>query len=389
MTKCPRCFTSLTGDWYAWTAVAPADVEVDEVATKYHGSQVRSGKAFELQRPADAADDWAPADDYATGKAGGPVVEVCPQCHYKLPVGWRDGRAACIAMAGARATGKTVYIAALVKTLQLLGERLNRVVEPATGETEVNFREHYERPLFEERGILESTPASHTGNPYQREPLIFSLGPGLRDDTRQYLVIRDVAGEDLENPGNVDATHMQFFAQADGVVFMFDPLKVESVRQQLHDLVPAQERVGGDPRSVLRTVLSIIGAGTPNLAVVLSKFDALQALERVEGSDWSEIMSQRGAAFLRDPSLQRAPYHEVDGQLLHEEVRSLLDKLEARSMVMSVDQPPTGTALPSRFFAVSALGESPVGDRLHDSGISPFRCLDPVRWILAQRGVWV
>ncbi|NCL74817.1 hypothetical protein AIIKEEIJ_02263 [Rhodococcus sp. YH1] len=169
---------------------------------------------------------------------------------------------------------------------------------------------------------------------------------------------------------------------------MFDPLKVESVRQQLHDLVPAQERVGGDPRSVLRTVLSIIGDSTPNLAIVLSKFDALQALEHVDGSDWSEIMSQRGAAFSRDPSLQYAPYNESDGRLLHEEVRSLLDKLEARSMVMAVDQPHTGASLHSRFFAVSALGESPVGDRLHHSGISPFRCLDPVRWVLAQRGVW-
>lgn len=242
-----------------------------------------------------------------------------------------------------RATGKTVYIAVLVKTLQLLGERLNCVVEPATAETEMVYRELYEKPLYEERGILESTPAAHTSNQYQREPLIFSLGTWK--GRRQYLVLRDVAGEDLENPNNVHVQHMRFFAQADGVVFMFDPLKVESVRQQLHDLVPVQERVGGDPRSVLRTVLSIIGDSTPNLAVVLSKFDALQSLHHVEGSGWSEVMAQRGAAFSRDPSLQYAPYNEVDGRLLHEEVRSLLDKLEAKSMVMAVDQPHTGTVL--------------------------------------------
>ncbi|PND53929.1 MULTISPECIES: hypothetical protein [Rhodococcus] len=386
MTKCPRCFTVLPSDRYAWAPTAPDEIEVDEVATVFHGSPVRSGKVVELQRPSGSGDDWAPPVSDAEDKASGPVAEVCPTCHYRLPTGWRGAHTTCIAMAGARATGKTVYIAVLVKTLQLLGERLNCVVEPATSETEQAYRELYERPLYEERGILESTPAAHTSNPYQREPLIFSLG--LWNGIRQYLVLRDVAGEDLENPDNAHAPHLRFFAQADGVVFMFDPLKVESVRQQLHDLVPAQERVGGDPRSVLRTVLSIIGDSTPNLAIVLSKFDALQALEHVDGSDWSEIMSQRGAAFSRDPSLQYAPYNESDGRLVHEEVRSLLDKLEARSMVMAVDQPHTGASLHSRFFAVSALGESPVGDRLHHSGISPFRCLDPVRWVLAQRGVW-
>ncbi|USI91675.1 TRAFAC clade GTPase domain-containing protein [Rhodococcus pyridinivorans] len=387
MTKCPRCFTELPADRTAWLPTAPAEVEPDQIATAHQGTPVRSGKVVYLDRPAAAGADWWPEAETVEEKAGGPAVEACPTCHYRLPVGLRGAQTTCIAMAGARATGKTVYIAVLVKALQLLGERLNCVVEPATSETEMVYRELYEKPLYEERGILEPTPAAHTSNQYQREPLIFSLG--VWNGRRQYLILRDVAGEDLENPNNVHVQHMRFFAQADGVVFMFDPLRVESVRQQLHDLVPVQERVGGDPRSVLRTVLSIIGNSTPNLAVVLSKFDALQALHNVEGSDWSEIMGQPGAAFSRDPSLQYAPYNEMDGRLLHEEVRSLLDKLEAKSMVMSVDQPHTGVTLNSRFFAVSALGESPVGDRLHHNGISPFRCLDPVRWILAQRGVWV
>lgn len=386
MTKCPRCFVTLSPDRYAWVPLAPDAPEVDEVASAYHGSQVKSGTVLELTRPDDEAEDWAPPPFYGERQTGGDVAEVCPVCHYRLPAGWRDAQATCVAMAGARATGKTVYIAVLVKTLQLLGERIGRVVEPATAETELNYLEHYERPLYEERGILESTPAAHTGNPYQREPLIFSLG--VWNEVRQYLVIRDVAGEDLENAHNAAAASMQFFAHADGVVFMFDPLKVESVRHQLHDLVPAQERVGGDPRSVLRTVLSIIGTGTPRLAVVLSKFDALQALAHVDGSDWSEVMAHRGAGFSRDPSLKAGPYDEQDGRLVHEEVRSLLEKLEARTMVMAVEQPHTGVQLPCRYFAVSALGESPVGDRLHQNGISPFRCLDPVRWVLAQRGVW-
>lgn len=386
MTKCPRCFVTMSPDRYAWTLAVPDATEVDEVATAYHGSPVRSGVVCELRRPPDARGQWTPPPGHAEQHLGGPATEICPVCHYRLPAGWRLGHATCIAMAGARATGKTVYIAVLVKELQLLGERINCVVEPATRETDENYREHYETPLYEERGILESTPAAHTGDPYQREPLIFSLG--VWQGVRQFLVIRDVAGEDLENGTDASSQSMQFFAHADGVIFMFDPLKVEAIRHQLHDLVPAQERVGGDPRAVLRTVLGIIGEGTPNLAVVVSKFDTLQALRDVNGTEWNRIMSNPGAAFSRDFSLARAPYNDGDGLFLHEEVRSLLQKLEAGPMMMAVEQPYTGTMLHSRFFAVSALGESPIGDKLHRNGISPFRCLDPVRWVLALRGVW-
>ena len=62
--------------------------------------------------------------------------------------------------------------------------------------------------------------------------------------------------------------------------------------------------------------------------MILSKFDALRILRDVEGSEWSLIMSNAGAAYLRDTS--DAPhYDEAGGQLLHEEVRSLLTRLNA------------------------------------------------------------
>lgn len=44
-----------------------------------------------------------------------------------------------------------------------------------------------------------------------------------------------------------------------------------------------------------------IGSGEPRLAVILSKFDALRALRDVDGSEWSMVMSNAGAAYLRDP----------------------------------------------------------------------------------------
>ena len=48
---------------------------------------------------------------------------------------------------------------------------------------------------------------------------------------------------------------------------MFDPLRVNSIRDQLQDLLPAQTVSGGEPRSVLNNVLLAIGHGQPRLAV--------------------------------------------------------------------------------------------------------------------------
>lgn len=386
MTKCPRCFVTLPQDVYTWMSLATDKTEVDPVATLYHGSPVSSGPFQDFRSPPNSPPGVPPPPEFVAERMGGPAVEVCPTCHYQLPNEWRRGQATCVAMAGARATGKTVYIAVLIKQLQQLGEQIGQIVDPATHTTEVNYRDYYETPLYTERGILESTPAAETGNPYQRHPLVFNLG--MWAGLPRYLVIRDVAGEDLENPANADAQWLNFFSHADGVIFMFDPLKVDVIRDQLFDLVPAQERVGGDPTAVLRTVRNIVGSGNPKLAVVLSKFDALQALASVEGSTWAPVMANPGAAFSRDQSLLNAPYHDQDGRLLHEEVRSLLQRLDASTLVMAAERRSALAAQDSRFFAVSALGESPVGDKLHSSGISPFRCLDPVRWILARQGVW-
>jgi hypothetical protein len=203
---------------------------------------------------------------------------------------------------------------------------------------------------------------------------------------RHHLVIRDVAGEELERPDDLDTQALGFFGRADAVFFLFDPLKVEAVRAQLRDLVPAHQ-VGGDPRDVLESTLRLIGDGAPRLSVILSKFDALQALRRIEaGGEWSRIMQNPGAAFFRDAG----PTHDPgpgDGEQLHEEVRSLLNKLGAGPLLARIELAVRREPARYRYFAVSALGNPPSGRRQHARGIAPFRCLDPLRWVLAGSGV--
>jgi hypothetical protein len=384
VTKCPRCFSVLTPHRYLWMMPPRAGGAryLDEVGSAFLGAPAECGPFYKWDRlPGDHRPPPPPTD--ASRALQGPVVEVCPVCHYQLPDGWRVGHATCIAMAGARATGKSLYIAVLVKQLELLCENLGVSMEPATRATATAYSTHYETPLFAHRGLIPPTPTVHTQASLQREPLIFSIG--VWQGVRRYLVLRDVAGEDMET-GDLSAPPFRFFANADAVFFMFDPLRVKAIRDQLQDLLPAQIFSGGDPRTVLNNVMLAIGGGRPRLAVILSKFDALRVLRDVEGSEWSLIMSNAGAAYLRDTS-DAQHYDEAGGRLLHEEVRSLLTRLNAASMVAAVENPSTGTRLVYRYFVLSSLGQPPSGNRLHARGIAPFRCADPVRWITSSFGL--
>jgi hypothetical protein len=121
--------------------------------------------------------------------------------------------------------------------------------------------------------------------------------------------------------------------------------------------------------------------------MILSKFDTLQELRDVEDRTWSAIMSNLGAAFQRDPGMFEPRYDAQDGELLHQEVRSLLQVLNAQSFVNAMSDPLQGRPYVHQFFAVSALGGSANGERLHPHGIAPFRCLDPLRWVLSQQGI--
>ncbi len=229
-----------------------------------------------------------------------------------------------------------------------------------------------------------------TDNAYQREPLVFDITTTA--GRLHKLVIRDVAGENLENPEDVEPRKLSFFENADAVFFLYDPLKVPQIRYKLRGLL-SEGTLGEDPGVVLANTLSLVGRGTPKLAVIMSKFDILQTLRKIEGGgEWATIMRNPGGAIFRDfgpggpPNGADGTPNDADGEQLHEEVRSLLIKLEANALVRTVERA-AGQSDRHRFFAVSALGDAPKGKSLTPQGIAPFRCLDPLRWACAGTGI--
>jgi len=311
---------------------------------------------------------------------------VSPHTGLELPAGWTEGVTHCIAMAGARASGKSLYTAVVIKQLELLAHRFKRQIRPLDDSTRERYTTHYETPLYVEMRHMAPTPTSSSTDAYQRDPLIFTLGNWPAPDGVErphYLVLRDVAGEDLENH-QVPVEDLDFFRYADLIIFLFDPLKVPQISTYLSGLIPHQASLGGNPQDVLDNLQRVLGDARPALAVTISKFDTLQKLATLPEGEWRAIMGNEGSSFRRDTGWD---YDTNDQIMLNMEIEALLRHIKADDLLNQIEM-----LYPDErrrhYFAVSALGESPTGEHLSRQGIAPFRTTDPLRWHFQQHGVF-
>ncbi|MCK7642255.1 hypothetical protein JIM95_006590 [Corynebacterium sp. CCM 8835] len=328
---------------------------------------------------------------------------------YPLPDGWAGSGTLTFAMAGARASGKSLYIAVVVKLLEQLVENNGFVFEPADDPTREIYREQFEEPLFEQMGLPAPTSTGENEGAYQNQPLIFRIGTHLRTDANGqrvhqpiHVVIRDVAGEDFAQDHFPNMRErMRFFRFADEIIFMFDPVRVPEINNLLEGSIPSLPKLDThdteDPATVLSNLLSLIEPeDDPLIALMLAKFDTMQELAKVDQVDmyygaedkvnWQRVMNNFGAGFRRESGDVTQPYSLPNGELLHHEVLSLLRCLDAMAFLNRLNEP--GRRLRYRCFAVSALGTPPeTGSSVSRSGIAPFRCLDPFRYVLAQWGL--
>ena len=383
MTKCPYCFTQLNPDLAAFACTGSCQHIPDEVYSRYRGAQLSTKPFTVVRRPGGRK---AETPSRTTCRLCGTVteMEVCLTCHHPLPSRWRQGRATCVALAGARSTGKTNYIAVIVQELREYVIAQNRPFAFVADSRDV-YEKNLRQPLYEQRGILSATAA---GAGSQMPPIILSLGASQGEP--QFLVLRDVAGEDLERTD--DSPHLSFLARASLIVFLFDPTAVPNVRDLLRDLIPTHQ-VGGDPSMVLEHVQRLKRGGRPRLAVTMAKLDTLWHIGDLatgaparpgEVDVLISAMSNTGSSLRRAVRTTNKVLLDQDRMLVHHEVRSLLMLLHATELVQLVEH--DSEVADFRYFALSALGHPPDASGLSLHGISPYRVLDPLLWVLSLEG---
>lgn len=332
-----------------------------------------------------------------------PFLVPSEQEKYQLPEGWQGSGTLTFAMAGARTSGKSLYIAVIVKLLERLVVANHGTFRYADEHTRRTYTERYEKPLFEQMGLLPATPPAWSTDAHQDRPLIFDVGMHRRDGQLQkiFVVFRDVAGEDLKEENFEERQEdLAFFREADQILFLFDPMAVPRIRQLLEGSVPIHEVGEDDPTVVLQNVLQVLGTEhRPDIALCLSKFDVMQRLAEVNQShhfsdgpnavNWQRVMGNHGASFRRESAALDEPFDVDNSHLLHLEVSSLLQCLDATQMINQLQTPLFGTeGYRYQCYAVSALGASPEGDRVSRTGIAPFRCMDPLRQVFSAHALF-
>ena len=86
------------------------------------------------------------------------TTRVCPACHSQLPVHFGKVRSRLIVLAGAKESGKTVFMTVLVHELMhQLGEQLKAAISGADDSTRHRFASEYEKPLYRESQLLAPT----------------------------------------------------------------------------------------------------------------------------------------------------------------------------------------------------------------------------------------
>ena len=241
---CPYCYEAFTEQEIRFRCTGRisrdgrhCDPEIDEV--------LRSRTGFSGALPPAFAANGRLTSAICPRCGAESTTRVCPACHSQLPVHFGKVRSRLIVLAGAKESGKTVFMTVLVHELMhQLGEQLRSAISGADDSTRHRFASEYEKPLYRESQLLAPTTTAGMRN---RVPLVFRfttagrglfgldgrLGrswPGRGGPQHTLLSFFDPAGEDLRPQQSVEQ-NVRYLAAADGIVLLLDPLQMRGARQ--------------------------------------------------------------------------------------------------------------------------------------------------------------
>jgi hypothetical protein len=300
---------------------------------------------------------------------------LCPHCHNELPLPSGKVPSNIISIVGSSESGKTVYLASLIHTLQQsTAYNFSAACMPLNADVSRRFRQNYEEPIFERGTMIESTQAGD-----RQEPYIFQFVFKDESVPPLTLVFFDVAGEGLVEEAYYDvyAAHIK---NSSGILFMVDPLQIKTIRDRLKINFGEREeefaRKHDEPREVVITMYQkFIGheeKGVTEIptAIVLTKSDMLQHLKEEDG-DYIKSNSNVFRNVVHSKTLDLNEFNNING-----EISRFMEKVD-RPFKDAVGVYFKNTA----YFAVSALGSNPVNRQI-TGVVNPIRVDEPFIWLL-------
>jgi GTPase SAR1 family protein len=305
-------------------------------------------------------------------------MRLCPECHNELPVNAGKVPSNIISIVGASQVGKTVFMTALIHTLQnTTASNFNAACIPLTAEISRNFRTKYDEPLFENGQMFASTNTNE-----RQEPLIFQFV--FKDDRLApiTLVFFDAAGE-----GMVEREYLDIYAahikNSSGILFLVDPLQIKTIRDKIRIKLGKDGEITDrydEPREVVVSLYDNFIAHQENsktripTAIVLTKSDMLQYLKEEEG-EYIRSNSNVFQNVIHKEYLNNREFENING-----EISRFIEKVD-RPFKDAVEVYFHDVA----YFAVSALGANPVNRQI-EGVINPLRVDEPFIWLLHKLG---
>lgn len=305
--------------------------------------------------------------------------KLCPVCNRDLPFTAGVQTNHVLGLIGAKFSGKSHYVAALIKRLEgQVGADFDASLIAVNDETQERYRREFHDPLFG-RGL--ELPVT-VGTP---PPLIYDLSIGGRlwgdrRDRSATLSLYDTAGENFDDR-EIVRRMLRYLAVASGIVLLVDPLQTPAVREALgtsHGL-PDLDRMA-DPHAIVSRVIQELDGGAVAVdgrplripvAVVLTKCDVLRDAGLVEANRlWSTEARHSGY---------------VD-RAMHEDMSGMFGECLLRW------SPATFTTVVRRFprhafFGVSATGCASDPRTRRFRHVTPWRVEEPLLWLLAELGL--
>lgn len=327
----------------------------------------------------------------------------CPrrECQYSLPYNIERVRSIIVSVVGDVDSGKSHYIASLIRQLSYeWGKALSSSntsgsieLECLTEDVERDFMSRYLTPLFGSNKFITATPQAVRSNPLAGQPLvdrplIYKIGIRLppRYTLNTFnLMIYDTSGEDFRRIERL-VQFARFALNSNAFIFVADPFTMDSVYSELPGRLQAMQPNKRRPSSqVLNGVVNSFMrqhripnpgrlANVP-MAVMVSKADIFtKAIKTPYKYSYYGFASDYYPPYKIGVDLA-----DIEG--INQEVINLLETYQEGNLLRSAR-----TLKNVKFFATSATSEPPDGPD-HFPSVKPWRCLDPLLWILYQLGV--
>jgi GTPase SAR1 family protein len=315
------------------------------------------------------------------------AVRLCPypDCGYPLPYNIERARKLTIAIVGDVSSGKSVYISVLLRLLEegrFLASWQRGRMSCLTNASRERYEKEYVSRLFKDHVV---PPGSRRAEETTHHPLIYELflQEGPDEAVKNFnLILYDTSGEDYVIPSR-QVQYAPYLLNADAIIFLIDPVSIPGIRENLLE-DPGMRYGHGDSTSppfesfnkimqpIERTIVGRSASKKP-LVLALSKADVLKKLRAVRDQ----------YRFLVKAPDYRHGLNLADIEQVDHEVRNLLLEHGETSLIQAVAR---SSFRHVRFMAFSAIGYTPDANG-RVPAIKPWRCLDPLLWVLYQLGL--